>query len=965
MSVYEATYGALYGSSGGTFPEVALGAGIDLDVGGWTDITAYAVEQDYIAASIQRGRQNETTSLTPSQCPMRWNNIDARFDPENPVGPYFGLLGLNTPVRVSVPDSGTYLRFADDQASYCSTPSSAGLNPSGDIEWQLDLRLTSWMPCVLASKDDADTERSWSIRLNGDGTIALYWFTTGSAANLYSSTAPLPYGRISLRITLAVASGTVTWYTSTTPIDESPTWTQLGAQAVAGATSLFDSTTAVAVGANAAITALDATAGVTTIGPAGKVYGFQLLSGIGGTIKASPDFTTATAGASTFTDGQSNVWTVNGTAEFSSRNYRYHGECSSLPEEWDPTGNDIWVPCGASGVARRLQQGNSPILSVMRRAITSYPSGPSSAPGGATGPQSTIGYWSCEDGQGSASFASGISQNADGLVPQPMQFTGTPSIQAQTGSPQADSVFACSAQLPQVGTSRWTANVPSYNTASSAFMLLFLLTIPSAGISADADLLDVSFPSPGFATFAVSLNYATGSNGSLTLSIDGTPTSAITGVNGVAYWVAISNVGTGTATAQLSLLEVGTDTVTSVSGLSDAGNVSSFTVNPSAANLGETEMGQFWVSAQWSSGASVPAAPDIGLLYPLAAAYAGETAGARFSRLCGENGLQTRIYGPPDNSCVMGPQQIDTLMNVFQSCEDADRGQIYEPRDVLGLGYRVLSSLQNQSPAVSADYSLGVVSPPLRPTRDDLLIRNDNTISRNNGSSVQVQVTTGPMSVQPPPAGVGDYTNSLTTYNAYDWQLPYIAGWMSWVGTAPGKRYPVMFFDLASTDPNMQDLLPYLRDADIGDYLQITNTPQPLLPPGDIDQLAYGMKEDIGDFIWRIQFNAVPESPYEVATAGTDTADSALAESSGTVLATGYSSTATSFSVDVTGPVWVTGTVSFSIMVAGEEIEVTDISGATSPQTFTVTRSVNGVVKAQASGAAITLADEPIAALAA
>jgi hypothetical protein len=34
---------------------------------------------------------------------------------------------------------------------------------------------------------------------------------------------------------------------------------------------------------------------------------------------------------------------------------------------------------------------------------------------------------------------------------------------------------------------------------------------------------------------------------------------------------------------------------------------------------------------------------------------------------------------------------------------------------------------------------------------------------------------------------------------------------------------------------------------------------------------------------------------------------------------------------------------------------VTNISGLSSPQTFTVTRSTNGVVKAQAAGAAVVL----------
>ena len=44
-------------------------------------------------------------------------------------------------------------------------------------------------------------------------------------------------------------------------------------------------------------------------------------------------------------------------------------------------------------------------------------------------------------------------------------------------------------------------------------------------------------------------------------------------------------------------------------------------------------------------------------------------------------------------------------------------------------------------------------------------------------------------------------------------------------------------------------------------------------------------------------------------------------------------------------------------------IEVTDITGSSSPQSFTVVRSVNGVVKSQAEGAAVALASTPVYAL--
>ena len=42
---------------------------------------------------------------------------------------------------------------------------------------------------------------------------------------------------------------------------------------------------------------------------------------------------------------------------------------------------------------------------------------------------------------------------------------------------------------------------------------------------------------------------------------------------------------------------------------------------------------------------------------------------------------------------------------------------------------------------------------------------------------------------------------------------------------------------------------------------------------------------------------------------------------------------------------------------------MTAVAGASSPQTFTVTRSVNGVVKAHNSGAAVALFTPPVAAM--
>src|SRR5258708_3078569 len=102
----------------------------------------------------------------------------------------------------------------------------------------------------------------------------------------------------------------------------------------------------------------------------GKVHSLKVLQGIGGTVKASPDFTVQTPGAATFTDAQSNAWKLYGTTEISNRKYRMHGEVASWPQGWDPSGSEVYVSVTANGLLRRLNQGNRPVVSAMRRYWT-------------------------------------------------------------------------------------------------------------------------------------------------------------------------------------------------------------------------------------------------------------------------------------------------------------------------------------------------------------------------------------------------------------------------------------------------------------------------------------------------------------------------------------------------------------------------------------------------------------------
>jgi hypothetical protein len=340
-------------------------------------------------------------------------------------------------------------------------------------------------------------------------------------------------------------------------------------------------------------------------------------------------------------------------------------------------------------------------------------------------------------------------------------------------------------------------------------------------------------------------------------------------------------------------------------------------------------------------------------------AWQGETAGARFTRLCSEESIPCRITGPPDVSQPMGAQTQQTIIQLLQEVENTDQGLMTEPRQVLGLGYVTNRGLCQQPPMVTADYSLAQIDRPFSPASDDTLAVNDVTMTAADGSTARQVLSAGPMSVNAPPSGVGRIDTTITVNPQNDAQLSSLAGWYLHIRSADEDRYPVLPFQLARG--NIPQAVPLL---DIGNYLQVINTPSWVAPP-PVKQLVAGYTETIGPQPrWQITFNGIPETPYE--TAILDDPVFGHLDTAGSQLSTGVNTSATSWSVATTlGPLWTTsaGDFPFDWKIAGEQVTVTNITGASSPQTATVTRSVNGVVKSHSAGEAISLAHPMILAL--
>jgi hypothetical protein len=334
------------------------------------------------------------------------------------------------------------------------------------------------------------------------------------------------------------------------------------------------------------------------------------------------------------------------------------------------------------------------------------------------------------------------------------------------------------------------------------------------------------------------------------------------------------------------------------------------------------------------------------------------------TRLASEEAVPVSLWGDSTVQEQVGPQSPDTLLTLLEEAADVDGGILYERRDAVSLAYRDRISLYNQPVALALDYNVsGHVAPPLEPMDDDQKVRNDVTVTRNGGSSERATLDAGPLSTQAPPNGVGVYEESVTL-NLYDDDQPERhANWRLHLGTVDEARYPVVNLNLAAA-PSLIDAVTMLES---GDRIQIANPPA-WLPPGPIDLIMQGYQEVIGHPTdWDVQLNCTPASPWTIAI--TDDAVYGRPDTDGSQLAAGATSTATSLSVaTTTGLLWITTAAApaefpFDITVGGERMRVTGITGSSSPQTFTVVRSINGVVKAQAAGTDVRLADPAIVAL--
>ncbi|TYK47149.1 hypothetical protein [Actinomadura decatromicini] len=911
-----------------TFPDAPLATDVELKIGDtWERITGDVLTGNPI--TIERGRADEAAEVAPSKLSLTLRNTGGKYSPRNPRSPYFGLIGRNTPIRVRVnhPDvpSDVYAYMPGRDGHYFSTPDAAGIELTTGVDVRMEITPDSWRPTIgmtLASKRDwHGSQDSWAFVLRTDGLLRLRWTSDGVTAKAANSTVPVPApvsGRLAVRARLGASTGTYTFYTA--PSLAGP-WTQLG-DVVAGASGgIFSGTAPLEIGSSAA-----GTSGFTDLRMFhGRLHAFQLAN-LAGAVIADPGITEQAEGDTEWTAADGLPWSAHGGARLL-RPARFHGEVSTWPQKWSLGGHQITTPIEGSGVKRRLGQGRAAVQSTLRRSIPQE--------------KGLVAYWPMEDAGGQ--FASAM------IGAGPLRVT-------RDGIDYAsDSDFVGSAPIPRMGTGRVAGAVPGFTPQPGSIpeifaeqSLVMLLHMPDTALDGPRRLLALSTTGQGAQW---DLWYSAALGGVLGVTVydrDGAKIheqSSGLAVHGKLLRIALNLTQfTTNSTWDLYIQEQGKAPEPSFgAGVSATMGVIRTVTVGDPTDLGDTSIGHI---AIYNRATILNTVTDDAFQ-----AFTGELAADRLVRLADENDVPMTVVGQPPETAAMGPQKVGALLDLLEDCADADGGILGEARDEIGLEYRTCASLYNQVPALTLTYGEPGLAAPFEPVDDDQGTVNDATITREGGSSARVVVESGPLSVLPPPDGVGTYDLQETVNVADDDVLPDLAGWRVHTGTWDQARYPSLGVKLHKAP----GLIAAAVAMDFGDRATVGDLP-PWLPPGPADALVQGYVEVLELLRWRIDCNASPAGPWNVGVLD----DAARFDTAGSELAAGASSSSPSLSVATTqGPIWTTSLdeFPFDVMIDGERVTVTAISGASSPQTFTVVRAVNGIVKAHAAGADVALAD--------
>lgn len=503
---------------------------------------------------------------------------------------------------------------------------------------------------------------------------------------------------------------------------------------------------------------------------------------------------------------------------------RLTGEFANLPQDWDKSGRDVWIPAQAAGALRGAGSTNRSLRSALTTFITTLSASNGHRP---------VFYWPLEDSTDATVAGAALGDIA-------LSTFGTVDFSAVTGP-------AGSSSLPGslVDDTGYLGAVGA-EVAGSTIRVGFVFKIPTGAAAGHlfgfkinaAERIDVSWNGTGLAG---ATSGATIASWTPVDTDDGEYHFGIVYITTTNVQLFIDEVDTGSS---FSL----TSTATVLSGLVIAQNVADLSTG--------IVLGHFALSG-----------PLVGTVFAPTGfteamnGYVGETAADRVARLAAIRGFTFDLVGTAADSATMGAQGIDSYNNLIYECAEADQGIVYETPNSLGLTYRTRTSLYSQTPTALLYTDLADVP---RPSEDDALVKNDITVSRKDGGTVRLVANTvaayGNLAVERIGTRDEDFRVNVET----DAHVIDVAGWRRHLGTWDEGRYPFVPINLARASMVASPSKTVaVAQFEPGAVFTLTSTPS-WLGPDLFTVMMQGCREVMWQYEWTLQFNTSPGGPWTV-----------------------------------------------------------------------------------------------------
>lgn len=620
----------------------------------------------------------------------------------------------------------------------------------------------------------------------------------------------------------------------------------------------------------------------------------------------------------------------------------YQGYLAAIVPGYDTSGKTATATWSCSGLLKQITQNSTPVRSALAQGIPAV--------------AGVVGYWPMEDGTLATQFAPAVgTANA---------YLGSAAVLSQ------GALSPASNKLPQFQGGGAYADLPGFVDTSKASVAA-LFDFPANAVLADGTVLlrmwltsslRIDATVRGTATLPhVFIKFELYLNGAL-LDSDGTydfpafaGTAQLININATytapnltwGWWICDKNGVSFSASK--------------TPGDYTVGRVRRAELLPNGTSVA-MNAGHLFARSTYDS------SPGTNVQWP-AEAYNAFYENSRISSTLTTNGWPAPTIWGPFEDCRLGRQPVATPTALLTEAATTDGGQL---SDGFGpsLNYVNRAGFENKG-YMSIDVTAGGVGTPA-PVDDDQKLRNQVTVTQSGGSSYTYAKTAGADStavagVQPASEQVNVYSEGAFAISG-SFGLKALqdrAGWLVNLGTAGGYRFPKLRLLFHAKTSLLTDWFGNSANQVGAVRMVLTKADQVNASlPALIDVLGVGWTFTIGQHQLVADINCTPADPWRVILLGSASGDTreylGRLDTGGSSVHTSVAIGATSISVDTTtGPLWTIDSDDFPLIVSigGIPVTVTNITGSSSPQTFTVTGST--VTKALTSGYAVSVYRAP------